>query len=198
MVKFYPSIPPDLRTWALSQPLFFIASAPLSGSHINLSPKGLPASTFTIFSPNRCGYIDATGSGAETIAHIYENGRATVMFCSFETAPRIMRFFCRGRVVEYDDEEFGALVGEMGKGEVVGARAVVLLDVFKVCMCVHVIDSFLHALYAPKRKKITSPTKSSPIRSKQAAATASPSSPPSPHPINIPPNPPPSSSTGPP
>ncbi|MCJ1340840.1 hypothetical protein MMC09_006136 [Bachmanniomyces sp. S44760] len=134
MVQFYPSIPPDLQEWALKQSIFYTASAPLTGTHVNLSPKGLPSATFAIFGPNSAGYIDATGSGSETISHIYENGRVTIMFCSFGTSPRIMRFFCRGRVVERGDGGFESEVKRMGKGkgEVLGARAVILLDVWKV------------------------------------------------------------------
>ncbi|TVY94174.1 Pyridoxamine 5'-phosphate oxidase family protein [Lachnellula willkommii] len=132
MPKFYDSISPDLADWALSQPLFFTASAPYIGKHINISPKGLPSSTFTIFSPTSCAYIDATGSGAETISHIYENGRVTIMFCSFGASPRIMRFFCTGRVVEWDQSEFESLMGRMGKKRVDGARAVIVLTVWKV------------------------------------------------------------------
>lgn len=94
--------------------------------------KGLPTTTFTIFSPIQCAYIDATGSGSETISHIYENGRVTIMFCSFGPSPRIMRFFCTGRVVEWDTPEFEGLIEKMGKRKVEGARAVIVLDVFKV------------------------------------------------------------------
>ena len=132
MPQFFPSIPPNLEEWVLKQQVFFTATAPLHGRHINVSPKGLPASTFTIFDPNHAAYIDATGSGSETISHVYENGRITIMFCSFETAPRIVRFFCNGRVVEYDSPEYMPLLEKMGKEEVVGARAVILLHVFKV------------------------------------------------------------------
>lgn len=119
---------------ALAQPLFFTASAPLTGSHVNTSPKGLPSATFTIFSPNSAAYIDATGSGSETVSHIYENGRVTIMFCSFEASPRILRFFCWGKVTEWDDESrFEEMIGKMGKTRVAGARAVIDLKVWKVC-----------------------------------------------------------------
>ncbi|KAL8806074.1 MAG: hypothetical protein Q9182_001606, partial [Xanthomendoza sp. 2 TL-2023] len=133
MVQFWDSIPDHLAEWALAQPLFFTASAPLTGSHINTSPKGLPSATFTIFSPNSAAYIDATGSGCETASHIHENGRVTIMFCSFETSPRILRFFCWGEVVEWNDKaRFGEMVRKMGKTKVVeGARAVVRLKVWK-------------------------------------------------------------------
>ena len=132
MPKFYDSIPSDLVDWAMQQPVFFTASAPLTGRHVNISPKGLPSATLKILSPNSVAYIDATGSGSETIAHIYENGRVTLMFCSFGAMPRIMRFFCRGRVVEWDRPEFEMLLERMGKEKLPSARAVILLDVFKV------------------------------------------------------------------
>lgn len=131
MPAYYPTIPPNIQTWCLSQPLFFTATAPQHGSHINISPKGLPSRTLKIFSPSSCAYIDATGSGAETIAHVYENGRITVMFCSFEKTPRIVRFFCTGRVVEWWEPEFGRLGQRMGM-QVEGARAVVVLSIWKV------------------------------------------------------------------
>ena len=70
--------------------------------------------------------------GAETISHVYENGRVTIMFCSFAISPRIMRFFCTGKVVEWDEAAFLPLLRRMGKEKIEGARAVILLDVFKV------------------------------------------------------------------
>lgn len=132
MVAYFPSLSDDLRDWALEQQLFFIASAPLNGKHINVSPKGLPSATFTIFDPNHAAYIDMTGSGAETISHLYENGRATVMFCSFGKSPRIMRLFCTGRVIEYADTGYAETLARMGKKDFAGARAVILLDIWKV------------------------------------------------------------------
>jgi hypothetical protein len=116
----------------MSQPLFYIASSPTYGSHINISPKGLPSTTFSILSPNKAAYIDATGSGAETIAHLYENGRCTVMFCSFEKTPRILRLFCKGRVTEFWEDGFREGVREMGVEVPVGARAIIVLEIFKV------------------------------------------------------------------
>ncbi|KAI9776656.1 MAG: hypothetical protein M1839_009462 [Geoglossum umbratile] len=132
MPKFYPSIPPNLADWALSQSVFFTASAPLTGRHVNLSPKGLPSSTFAIFDANHAAYVDVAGSGCETISHVYENGRVTVMFCSFDVTPRILRLFCTGRVVEWDEPVFEPTLRKMGKKGMDGARAVVLLDVWKV------------------------------------------------------------------
>jgi len=132
MVKFYDSIEPQLEEWAMKQAVFFTASAPLNGKHINLSPKGLPATSFSILNPNLCGYVDATGSGIETVSHIYENGRVTIMFCSFEASPRILRLFCTGRVVEWNDPGFDGWLKRMGDKNIKGARAAIILDVFKV------------------------------------------------------------------
>lgn len=138
MGKFYDSINSDLQEWALAQAMFFVASAPTHGAHVNVSPKGLPSSTFTIWGPNKAGYIDATGSGNETMSHIRENGRVTVMFCSFGPAPKILRFYCWGRVVEWDQkDEFDRLSKEMvekGNKVIPAARTIVLLDVFKVSL----------------------------------------------------------------
>lgn len=132
MPTFYKTISDDLAKWAMAQPVFFTASAPLAGKHINVLPKGLPSSTFTFLSPTQCAYMDATGSGSETISHIYENGRVTIMFCSFGDSPRILRLFCLGRVIEWDTPSFDDLLAKMGKQKVDGARAVILLDVWKV------------------------------------------------------------------
>jgi hypothetical protein len=132
MVKFYESIEPQHEEYIMKQPVFFTGSAPLTGKHINISPKGLPSSSFSILTPNLCAYIDATGSGCETISHVHENGRVTIMFCSFDKAPQIMRLFCTGRVVEFDDPGFGGWIKRMGEKRVTAMRAVIVLDVFKV------------------------------------------------------------------
>ncbi|KAF7586674.1 hypothetical protein BBP40_008497 [Aspergillus hancockii] len=132
MPQFYESISDDIRDWALRQSVFFVASAPLRGRHVNLSPKGLPDSSFAILGPNEAAYVDATGSGNETISHVRENGRITVMFCSFETSPRILRFFCVGSIVEWTDPEFALVTERMGGKSLTGARAIIRLDVFKV------------------------------------------------------------------
>lgn len=131
MVHYYDNISADHRDWALQQSIFFIASAPLNGKHINLSPKGQPSDTLTVFNGNFVGYLDATGSGIETISHVYENGRATIMFCSFDKRPRIMRWFCKGRVIEVDHPQFEYWLKRMNKKAYPGMRAIILLDVWK-------------------------------------------------------------------
>ncbi|KKA29738.1 hypothetical protein TD95_003888 [Thielaviopsis punctulata] len=112
------------------------ASAPLSGRHINVSPKGLDAH-FRALSPTQVAYIDRTGSGCETISHAYEpgNGRLTIAFISFGRAPRILRLFSTATVVEWDSPQFDSLVRQIagGKRSVYdGARAVIVCNVFKV------------------------------------------------------------------
>ena len=95
-------ISPELAEWIARQRLFFVATAALStDGTVNLSPKGYD--TLRVIDPTTLAYLDLTGSGAETIAHLRENGRITVMWCSFEGAPRIVRVHGRGEVRELDD-----------------------------------------------------------------------------------------------
>ncbi|KAF2029363.1 hypothetical protein EK21DRAFT_67796 [Setomelanomma holmii] len=137
MVKFYPSLNQNHLDFITSQPLFFVASAPWAGDHINVSPKGHPSRTFSVLGPNTVAYLDATGSGCETIAHVYENGRVTIMFCSFGPSPQIMRLFCKGRVVEKWDQHYQELRAKMAtengdEVDATGARAIIVLKVQRV------------------------------------------------------------------
>ncbi|KLU89399.1 pyridoxamine phosphate oxidase [Magnaporthiopsis poae ATCC 64411] len=151
-MKEFPSLTPDLMAWALRQPVYFLATAPTHGRHINLSPKGLPSSTLSVLTPNRVAYVDRTGSGCETLAHLYENGRATVMFMSMGSAPRILRLYCRAReVVEWTNEaRLAALLVEMGGlPKPKAPRAIVVLDVWKVTTsCGYGVPMVRRALYA--------------------------------------------------
>ncbi len=98
MGKTYSEITPEIAAWVAKQPVFFVATAPLSrDGHVNCSPKGLD--TLRVLSPTTVAYIDLTGSGAETVAHLAENGRIVLMFCSFEGPPKIVRFHGRGEVI---------------------------------------------------------------------------------------------------
>ncbi|KAJ2972857.1 hypothetical protein NQ176_g6920 [Zarea fungicola] len=133
----YTEIPDSLRDWALRQTVFFVASAPLRGRHINISPKGLPESSLAILSPGQVAYVDSVGSGCETICHVRENGRVTLLFCSFDKMPRILRIYCTGSVVEFNEPEFGAWLDRMGDKNLVAARAIIVLNVFKVCFRSH-------------------------------------------------------------
>ena len=92
------------------------ATAPLAADgHVNVSPKGM-AGTFAVFDPHRVGYLDYFGSGAETIAHLRENGRITLMFTAFSGRPTVVRLYGRGRVVLVDDPEFAELRGQFPQG----------------------------------------------------------------------------------
>ncbi|HEY8360734.1 MAG TPA: pyridoxamine 5'-phosphate oxidase family protein [Ramlibacter sp.] len=96
MGKTYSDISPDIAAWVSRQSMFFVATAPLSADgHVNCSPKGLD--TFRVLDPLTVAYADLTGSGAETAAHLRENGRIVVMFCAFEGAPKVVRFHGLGR-----------------------------------------------------------------------------------------------------
>jgi hypothetical protein len=98
-----------LRTWIEAQHVFFVASAPLAADgHVNVSPKG--GDTFRILDERHVAYLDLTGSGIETIAHLAENGRITIMFCAFDGRPKILRLQGRGEVVRPDDDGFDELV----------------------------------------------------------------------------------------
>lgn len=151
-MKLYPTLPDDLAAWAQRQPVFFTASAARHGAHINLSPKGLTDTHFAVLGPNKCAYIDRTGSGCETIAHAYENGRLCLMFMSFGNTPRIMRVFCRASVVEWDQPAFPDLVRSVAKGKreaFDGARAVIVCDIWEVqTSCGYGVPRVKQALYA--------------------------------------------------
>ncbi len=99
------AINPALGKWMEAQHIFFVSTAPLSGDgHINCSPKG--GDSFRLIDEREVAYLDYTGSGAETIAHIRENGRIVVMFCAFDGKPNIVRVYGRGTVLTPDHPEF--------------------------------------------------------------------------------------------
>jgi hypothetical protein len=135
MGKVFDGIDDRLRDWIARQPVFFVGSAPLDpDGHVNLSPKG-PIGSFAVLDPHTVAYLDVVGSGAETVAHLRENGRIVVMFCSFDGPPRILRLHGRGRVVDARDPEFEDLVDraafeQPSVSEV--RRAVIVVDVTRV------------------------------------------------------------------
>jgi hypothetical protein len=129
MGRSFDAIADHLVSWMEEQPIFFVASAPLSADgHVNVSPKG--GDSFRVIDANRVAYLDLTGSGAETIAHTRENGRLTIMFCSFEEKPNIVRLFGRGRAVVPGDDGFDELAGRFPPNP--GTRSVIVLDVGRV------------------------------------------------------------------
>lgn len=115
MAKTHGGIEGELRAFIEAQHVFFVATAPLAGEgHVNLSPKGLDDS-FRVLDERTVAYLDYTGSGAETIAHLRENGRIVVMVCAFEGPPRIVRLHGRGEVLEPASPDFAALRGRFAE-----------------------------------------------------------------------------------
>jgi len=129
MAKLYDQITDDLAAFIRAQPLFFVASAPLDAhGHINLSPKGLD--TFRILSPQQVAYLDITGSGNETSAHVAENGRLTFMFCSFVHPPRILRLYGEGRVIVLGSTEWELLAPQFQQYP--GMRQIIVADITRI------------------------------------------------------------------
>ena len=135
MAKVYDGIDPDMAAWIERQPVFFVATAPLAADGlVNLSPKGTMG-TFRVAGSSTFAYLDVTGSGVETIAHLQENGRVCVMFCSFDRRPTIVRLHGTGRAVPAGDPGFEAELaafGEAGKSRRPYLRAVIVVDVVRV------------------------------------------------------------------
>ena len=132
MSKVHEEITDRLAAFLLAQPVFFVATAPLAADgHLNVSPKCL-AGTFAVLGPHRVAYLYYTGSGAETVAHLRENGRIVVMFCAFEGPPNIVRLHGTGRYVEADSAEFDELRGHFDKESGHGQRGIVVVDVTRV------------------------------------------------------------------
>jgi Pyridoxamine 5'-phosphate oxidase len=103
MATVYPELTERLIKFIRRQPVFFVATAPCldaagNGGHVNVSPKGYK-DTFAVIDPLTVAYLDLTGSGAETVAHLRQNGRITIMFCSFTKQAKILRIYGTGRVV---------------------------------------------------------------------------------------------------
>lgn len=129
MSKVHAAIEGRLRAFIEAQHVFFVATAPLEGGHVNVSPKGI-GGTFAVVDAHTVAYLDVTASGAETIAHLRENGRIALMFCSFDRSPNVVRLHGRGRVVTIYDEEYAAWSARFTEAR--GARAVVVVDVDRV------------------------------------------------------------------
>ncbi len=129
MGNFSSAIKPAHTDFIQKQKMFFVATAPLSGEgHINLSPKGLDS--FRVLSQERVAYIDVTGSGNETSAHILENGRITFMFCAFDGPPNILRLYGKGYTVLPGDAQWEELSGHF---EIpVAVRQIIVADIHKV------------------------------------------------------------------
>jgi len=125
MAKFVPALTAAHRDFIARQKIYFVASAPHTG-RVNLSPKGMD--TFRVLSPTRVGYLDVTGSGNETAAHLLENGRLTLMMCSFDADPLIFRIYARGRSIQPDDADWTQLRPLFGP-PLPGERQLILAEI---------------------------------------------------------------------
>lgn len=129
MASVHPCITPELEAFIRAQPLFFVASAPLSREgRVNVSPKGLD--TLRILSPTSLAYLDLTGSGNETACHLLENGRITFMFCAFDGAPKILRLFGQGRSIQPGNPEWNDLAAHYPAFP--GVRQIILAEIGRV------------------------------------------------------------------
>ncbi len=141
MGKVYAELDERLRKFISRQPVFFVATAPCltpagEGGHVNVSPKGY-RDTFAVLGPRTVAYVDLTGSGAETIAHLRQNGRITIMFCSFDRRAKILRIYGRGRVVQPDGPGWPELARHFGGHAGAGAgrpdtRAIIVVEADRI------------------------------------------------------------------
>ncbi|MGK4582801.1 pyridoxamine 5'-phosphate oxidase family protein [Kitasatospora sp. HPMI-4] len=160
MGKTYERIDGRLRTFIESQPVFFTATAPLAGDgHVNLSPKGR-SGTLAVLDELTLAYLDFGGSHAETLAHLRENGRITLMWCAFTGPPTVVRVHGRGEAVFRDDPRFGELLAHFDpSADGAGLRAVVLVRAervsdscgFAVPLMDYQGDRGLHAQYFERK-----------------------------------------------
>lgn len=142
MSKVHEEIGPEMTEWVKKQHIFFVGSAPLAADgHINCSPKGLD--TLRILGPKSVAYLDLTGSGAETIAHLRENGRIVFMFCAFDGPPKIVRFHGTGQVILPESPKWAELAPLFP--DYPGARAIIYADVTRVSdSCGHGIPNMIY------------------------------------------------------
>ncbi|MBE9004926.1 pyridoxamine 5'-phosphate oxidase family protein [Fortiea sp. LEGE XX443] len=129
MAKLFDSITEELQEFIAAQNLFFVSTAPLSSTgHVNLSPKGLDC--FRILSPHRVAYLDLTGSGNETSAHLQENGRITLMFCAFAEQPRILRLYGTGYTILPSSPDWESIYSVLP--QIPGTRQIIVADIKRV------------------------------------------------------------------
>jgi pyridoxamine 5'-phosphate oxidase-like protein len=140
MGKVYLEIDQRLRKFIADQSVFFVATAPClgpdgTGGHVNVSPKGY-RDTFAVLGPTSVAYLDLTGSGAETIAHLRQNGQITIMFCSFDATPKVLRLYGSGTVVLPGEARWDDLAGHFGRpgpdGGSGSERAIIDVDVHRI------------------------------------------------------------------
>jgi hypothetical protein len=135
MGREYDAIDERMTKWVADQALFFVGTAPLGADgHVNVSPKG-PIGSLRVLGPTTVAYLDIIGSGAETIAHLRENGRIVVMLCAFGGPPRIVRFHGAGTVLTPGDAEYDEILEQADFDEPAvpqSRRAIVKVDVSRI------------------------------------------------------------------
>lgn len=127
MATFYSELSQSLQQFIADQPVFFVATAPITG-RVSLSPKGI--NTFRCVSNTTAIWLDLTGSGNETAAHVRQNGRVTVMFCSFSKIPRILRLYGNARSIQPTDDEWAMLISQFPS--LPGIRQIFFMDIQQV------------------------------------------------------------------
>jgi len=147
MGKTLPALDATLTRFIERQHLFFVATAPNGAEgHVNLSPKGYD--TFRVLGPDRVAYLDLTGSGAETIAHLRQNGRITLLFCALEGKPQLVRLYGRGRVLMPGDDGFDELVAACPPQR--GLRSAIVVDIERVSTsCAYSVPRFSYVEERP-------------------------------------------------
>ena len=129
MGKTYDEITDKLAAFIRAQKVFFVSTAPLAGEgHVNVSPKGYDS--LAILGPKKVAWLDVGGSGIETMAHLKENGRITIMFCAFDGSALILRLYGTGEAVQFDDPRFPDLLALFPAFD--KARAIVTVDVTRI------------------------------------------------------------------
>ncbi|HEY9734962.1 MAG TPA: pyridoxamine 5'-phosphate oxidase family protein, partial [Trichocoleus sp.] len=128
MGKVYTEITDELQAWVEQQKMFFVATAPTGEGHVNCSPKG--TDSLRVLGPNEVAYLDLTGSGIETVAHLQENGRIVIMLCAFEGAPKIVRFHGIGKAYPLGTGDFEHYWPHFQP--IPGARAIIHVQVTRI------------------------------------------------------------------
>ncbi len=128
-MKLHDKLDSELQQWIAQQPLFFVATAPLAANgHVNVSPRGYDS--LRILDEHSIAWLDLTGSGNETAAHVQENGRMTVMFCAFQDPPRILRLYGQGEIL-FPDHQDWALLAPLFPN-LPGARQIIRLHIDRI------------------------------------------------------------------
>jgi hypothetical protein len=129
MGRIHDTVDDDLAAWLHAQPVFFVGTAPSGpGGHVNVSPKGYD--TFRVLGPTTVAYLDLTGSGIETVAHLADDGRITLLFCAFTGPPQLVRLQGTGHTVAYGDLGFDELAARFPP--MPGARAVIVAELDRI------------------------------------------------------------------